>query len=96
MIAQARIDFSTLEKEGVSPSAVDLLKKLLMVDPKRRITALEALKHPWVQVRCVLTSVHEHPALNRMNRIFNRTTSYPQHCAYTFDGAVLRRCSNPL
>uniref|UniRef100_A0A7S1X9N0 Calcium-dependent protein kinase n=1 Tax=Tetraselmis chuii TaxID=63592 RepID=A0A7S1X9N0_9CHLO len=49
MIAQARIDFSTLEKEGVSPSAVDLLKKLLMVDPKRRITALEALKHPWVQ-----------------------------------------------
>lgn len=51
MIAKAKIDFSGLEKEGVAPAAVDLLKKLLHVDPKKRITAREALQHPWVKVR---------------------------------------------
>jgi len=49
MIAKAKIDFSGLEKEGVAPAAVDLLKKLLHVDPKKRITAREALQHPWVK-----------------------------------------------
>jgi serine/threonine protein kinase len=29
--------------------AVDLLKKLLEKDPKTRITATQALKHPWIQ-----------------------------------------------
>lgn len=30
--------------------ALDLVKKLLIVDPKARFTTEEALRHPWLQV----------------------------------------------
>ncbi|ELK31492.1 Serine/threonine-protein kinase Chk2 [Myotis davidii] len=33
----------------VSEEALDLIKKLLVVDPKARLTTEEALKHPWLQ-----------------------------------------------
>ncbi|ELW66508.1 Serine/threonine-protein kinase Chk2 [Tupaia chinensis] len=33
----------------VSEKALDLVKKLLVVDPKERLTTEEALKHPWLQ-----------------------------------------------
>lgn len=32
----------------LSPSALDLLKRLLAFDPNERITAEEALKHPYL------------------------------------------------
>lgn len=35
--------------------AIDLIKLLLVVDPKKRLTASEALLHPWVTVCCILT-----------------------------------------
>lgn len=31
----------------ISPFAIDLLKKLLVIDPSQRLTAESALKHPW-------------------------------------------------
>ncbi|XP_006890584.1 PREDICTED: serine/threonine-protein kinase Chk2 [Elephantulus edwardii] len=33
----------------VSEKALDLVKKLLVVDPKKRFTTEEALRHPWLQ-----------------------------------------------
>lgn len=35
---------------GLIALALDLIKKLLVVDPKARFTTEEALKHPWLQV----------------------------------------------
>lgn len=35
--------------EHVSSTALDLVKKLLVVDPKKRYTTKEALNHPWLQ-----------------------------------------------
>jgi calcium-dependent protein kinase len=32
----------------VSKDAIDLLKKMLTYDPERRISAEEALRHPWI------------------------------------------------
>jgi serine/threonine protein kinase len=40
-------DFSKLFKNA-HPLAIDLLKKLLIFDPEKRITVLEALKHPYL------------------------------------------------
>lgn len=37
--------------ENVSESAKDLVKKMLTLDPSSRITAEEALNHPWVKER---------------------------------------------
>lgn len=33
----------------VSPSAKDLIKKLLEKNPKKRLTAAQALQHPWFE-----------------------------------------------
>ena len=32
-----------------SSDAKDLIKKMLTMNPSKRITALEALKHPWME-----------------------------------------------
>lgn len=40
-------DFKTLFK-GANPDAIDLLQKLLIFDPKKRITIEEALEHPYM------------------------------------------------
>ncbi|XP_051131179.1 calcium-dependent protein kinase 26-like [Andrographis paniculata] len=44
------IDFSSDPWPNISESAKDLVKKMLVRDPKRRITARQVLCHPWVQV----------------------------------------------
>mmetsp|Transcript_29146 Transcript_29146/g.82169 ORF Transcript_29146/g.82169 Transcript_29146/m.82169 type:complete len:600 (+) Transcript_29146:92-1891(+) len=49
LISTSIIDFSKLPSEGVSPAAQDLIEKLLEKDPSKRITAAEALNHPWIQ-----------------------------------------------
>lgn len=36
--------------ESVSKEAKDLIKKLLITDPKKRLTATKALQHPWFHV----------------------------------------------
>jgi serine/threonine protein kinase len=33
----------------LSPSSIDLMKKLLHPDPKKRLTSEEFLRHPWIQ-----------------------------------------------
>ncbi|XP_018413276.1 PREDICTED: serine/threonine-protein kinase Chk2 [Nanorana parkeri] len=35
--------------KDVSQTALDLVKKLLVVDPEKRLTVKEALEHPWLQ-----------------------------------------------
>uniref|UniRef100_A0A8D0GPL5 Serine/threonine-protein kinase Chk2 n=1 Tax=Sphenodon punctatus TaxID=8508 RepID=A0A8D0GPL5_SPHPU len=40
--------------QHVSDMALDLVKKLLVVDPRKRLTTKEALKHPWLQILGVL------------------------------------------
>jgi len=35
--------------DPVSPSAKDLIKKLLVVDPRQRLKSKQILEHPWIQ-----------------------------------------------
>jgi calcium-dependent protein kinase len=44
-------DYSTNANEwkSISDEAVDLVDKLLEYDPKQRLSASEALTHPWIQ-----------------------------------------------
>ncbi|XP_048582772.1 phosphorylase b kinase gamma catalytic chain, skeletal muscle/heart isoform isoform X2 [Nematostella vectensis] len=48
-IMNGKYNFSSPEWEDVSNDAKNLIKKLLVVHPKERITASDALKHPWLQ-----------------------------------------------
>ncbi len=35
--------------EGISKEAIDLVRRLMEVDPKKRLTAAEAMEHEWMQ-----------------------------------------------
>ena len=41
-------DFPDPEWTDVSEEAKDFIKKILIVDPTKRMTAEEALQHPWL------------------------------------------------
>jgi len=47
-IMKADYDFPDPYWTDISSEAKDLIKKLLVVDAKKRLSATEALKHPWV------------------------------------------------
>ena len=42
------VDFNELFKAAKNPDAIDLLKKMLVFDPHKRITIEESLKHPYM------------------------------------------------
>lgn len=45
----------------MTPEAKDLINKMLTINPSKRITAAEALKHPWISVSlsyCTLCAAH--------------------------------------
>jgi len=48
-ILSGHFDFPPTYWAGVSESAKDLIRKLLNVDPKKRLTATQALDHPWLR-----------------------------------------------
>jgi len=47
-IMDGKYDFPDPEWTNVSDSAKDLIQRMLTVDSKKRITADEALEHPWI------------------------------------------------
>lgn len=48
-ISIGTFSLSTKELKHVSKDGMDLLKKLLTYEPEKRISASEALLHPWIQ-----------------------------------------------
>uniref|UniRef100_A0A183AP29 Protein kinase domain-containing protein n=1 Tax=Echinostoma caproni TaxID=27848 RepID=A0A183AP29_9TREM len=50
-------DYPSPEWDTVTPEAKSLINSMLTVDPGRRITAAEALKHPWICQRERVASI---------------------------------------
>ncbi|XP_069825242.1 calcium/calmodulin-dependent protein kinase type II subunit alpha isoform X3 [Dendropsophus ebraccatus] len=48
--------FPSPEWDTVTPEAKDLINKMLTINPSKRITAAEALKHPWISHRSTVAS----------------------------------------
>ena len=44
-------DFESDVWDGISIEAMDIICKLLEVNPKKRLTVKEALEHPWIHSR---------------------------------------------
>lgn len=45
------LKYPSPEWDTVTPEAKNLINQMLTVNPFKRITAAEALKHPWIYVR---------------------------------------------
>ncbi|XP_055766333.1 calcium/calmodulin-dependent protein kinase type II delta 2 chain-like isoform X2 [Salvelinus fontinalis] len=50
-------DFPSPEWDTVTPDAKDLINKMLTINPGKRITTAEALKHPWICQRSTVASM---------------------------------------
>ncbi|XP_062006217.1 calcium-dependent protein kinase 20-like [Rosa rugosa] len=78
-VLKGELDFISEPWPSISESAKDLVRRMLMRDPKKRITAHEVLRHPWVQVdgvapdkpldSAVLTRLKQFSAMNKLKKI---------------------------
>jgi serine/threonine protein kinase len=48
MIRKAKYEFPSPYWDEISLDAKDLIQKLLVVDPKKRLSGDQILKHPWI------------------------------------------------
>lgn len=49
LIVSTDVPFLDKNWKHASPDAIDFIQKLLVKDAERRLTAIEALKHPWIK-----------------------------------------------
>uniref|UniRef100_A0A2C9V7T7 non-specific serine/threonine protein kinase n=1 Tax=Manihot esculenta TaxID=3983 RepID=A0A2C9V7T7_MANES len=78
-VLKGELDFLSEPWPSISESAKDLVRRMLVRDPKKRMTAHEVLCHPWVQVdgvapdkpldSAVLTRLKQFSAMNKFKRI---------------------------
>ncbi|KAL7137202.1 hypothetical protein ABFS83_10G076900 [Erythranthe nasuta] len=78
-VLKGDLDFVSEPWPSISDSAKDLIKKMLVRDPKKRPTAHQVLCHPWVQVggvapdkpldSAVLTRMKQFSAMNKLKKI---------------------------
>ncbi|KAK4782738.1 hypothetical protein SAY86_007112 [Trapa natans] len=52
-VLKGELDFVSEPWPGISQSAKDLVRRMLVRDPKKRLTAHEVISHPWVQINGV-------------------------------------------
>lgn len=50
-ITQSKLEFPPNLFDGISDAAIDFVKKLLVREPKKRMTCCEALKHDWMSIK---------------------------------------------
>ncbi|KAL7184983.1 hypothetical protein ACSBR2_027011 [Camellia fascicularis] len=78
-VLHGELDFSLDPWPNISESAKDLVKRMLVRDPRRRLTAHEVLCHPWVQVNgvapdkpldsAVLSRMKQFSAMNKLKKM---------------------------
>ncbi|KXJ26352.1 calcium/calmodulin-dependent protein kinase type II delta chain [Exaiptasia diaphana] len=74
-IKQGSYDYPSPEWDSVTKEAKDLINKMLVTDPRRRITAAEALKHPWIVNReRIASTVHRQTTIDGLKKFNARRT----------------------
>ncbi|CAN6719507.1 unnamed protein product [Malus baccata var. baccata] len=78
-VLKGELDFISEPWPSISESAKDLVRRMLVRDPKKRLTAHEVLCHPWVQIdgaapdkpldSAVLTRLKQFSAMNKLKKI---------------------------
>lgn len=66
---QYSVDFTESFWDAISDSAKELLKKLLVADPRRRITVEAALNHVWVKNPTAVIGTSKPRAQNSLDEI---------------------------
>ncbi|XP_045461398.1 peripheral plasma membrane protein CASK isoform X2 [Harmonia axyridis] len=67
-ICRGKLHFDTPHWEFVSDSARDLVQQMLTVDPKKRVTIQEVLKHRWIRDREKGLRIHLTEAIDELKK----------------------------
>ena len=74
-ILKGRYDFPSPWWDNISPDAKDLVRKMLTVDAKKRITAKEVLSHKWIvgkgsdnELKGAQADLKKHQATRKMKK----------------------------
>uniref|UniRef100_A0A8C8JPP1 calcium/calmodulin-dependent protein kinase n=1 Tax=Oncorhynchus tshawytscha TaxID=74940 RepID=A0A8C8JPP1_ONCTS len=74
-------DFPSPEWDTVTPEAKNLINQMLTINPAKRITAQEALKHPWVCQRSTVASMmHRQETVECLKKFNARRKLKPRGC----------------
>ncbi|AQK62480.1 calcium-dependent protein kinase 10 [Zea mays] len=78
-VLHGRLDFESEPWPSISDGAKDLVRRMLVRDPRKRLTAHEVLRHPWVQVggvapdrpldSAVLSRMKQFSAMNKLKKM---------------------------
>jgi len=78
-VLQAQLDFSSEPWPGISESAKDLIRNMLVRNPKKRLRAHQVLCHPWIQKdgvapdkpldSAVLSRLKQFSAMNKIKKM---------------------------
>jgi calcium-dependent protein kinase len=78
-VLQGDLDFESDPWPSISEGAKDLVRRMLVRDPKKRLTAYEVLCHPWVQIdgvapdkpldSAVLSRMKQFSAMNKLKKM---------------------------
>ncbi|CAL9090065.1 unnamed protein product [Musa textilis] len=78
-VLHGKLDFQSEPWPSISNSAKELVRKMLVRDPRRRLTAHEVLCHPWVQIEgvapdkpldsAVLSRLKQFSAMNKLKKM---------------------------
>ncbi|KAE8683689.1 Calcium-dependent protein kinase 3 [Hibiscus syriacus] len=78
-ILRGHLDFTSSPWPKISHQAKDLVKKMLTLDPRQRLTAVQVLKHPWIKVNgeapdtpldnAVLNRLKQFKAMNHFKKV---------------------------
>ncbi|KAG8385738.1 hypothetical protein BUALT_Bualt03G0076400 [Buddleja alternifolia] len=76
-ILKEEVDFDSQPWPSISNSAKDLVQKMLTKDPKKRITSIQVLEHPWIKGQAsdkpidsaVLSRMKQFRAMNKLKKL---------------------------
>ncbi|TQD97886.1 hypothetical protein C1H46_016411 [Malus baccata] len=76
-IAECKLDLQSAPWPSISDEAKDLIKKMLAMDPRRRLTASQVLEHPWMRKEAsdkpidsaVLIRMKQFRAMNKLKKL---------------------------
>ncbi|KAA0716708.1 Calcium/calmodulin-dependent protein kinase type II subunit beta [Triplophysa tibetana] len=77
------IEFPSPEWDTVTPEAKNLINQMLTINPAKRITAQEALKHPWVCQRSTVASMMHRQETVECLKKFNARRKLKVSLSYT-------------
>jgi serine/threonine protein kinase len=90
LIKAGRFEFPTRDGSNISADAKNFISKLLVVDPRARLTAEAAMRHPWI-TKTNLNDVHLVRSVNKLRSFHSKRRASMVRNAFRATAALMHR-----